>query len=79
VAAVRDGDRVVLAVEDDGPGIDPDRGRELLQRGVRADESVPGHGIGLAVVRDIASAYGGDVTIGRSPLGGARVALRLRA
>ncbi len=67
----------LLAVEDDGPGIDPAEAERLLERGVRADESVPGHGIGLATVRDIAAAYGGQVAIGRSALGGARVEVRL--
>jgi two-component system sensor histidine kinase PhoQ len=79
VTVAREGDRTTLAVEDDGPGIDPERGRELLRRGVRADESVPGHGIGLAVVRDIVAAYGGEVAIGRATLGGAKVVVQLRA
>jgi two-component system sensor histidine kinase PhoQ len=48
-----------------------------LERGVRADESVPGHGFGLAAVRDIAAAYSGAVAIGASPQGGARVAVTL--
>ena len=67
--------RVGLAVDDDGPGIDAAVGQRVLARGVRADESTPGHGIGLAVVREIAEASGGTVAIGRAPLGGARVAL----
>jgi two-component system sensor histidine kinase PhoQ len=65
-----------LAVEDDGPGIEPGEAERLLERGVRADESVPGHGIGLATVRDIATVYGADIAIERSSLGGARVLLR---
>jgi two-component system sensor histidine kinase PhoQ len=64
-----------LSVEDDGPGVPAERAQQVLERGVRADESVPGHGIGLAVVRDIAAAYDGRVDIGRSELGGASVAL----
>lgn len=68
-------DEVLLLVDDDGPGIDPAVGRRVLQRGVRADEAAPGQGIGLAVVREIAEACGGRIDIGRSPLGGARVAL----
>jgi two-component system sensor histidine kinase PhoQ len=50
----------------------------LMERGARADESVPGHGIGLAMVRDIATAYGGRVTVERSALGGAAVIVRFR-
>lgn len=71
------GERLTLAVEDDGPGIAPEAARRLLERGVRADESVPGHGFGLAAVRDIAAAYGGEVTIEASRAGGARVAVVL--
>ncbi|TAK54276.1 MAG: hypothetical protein EPO25_07770 [Gammaproteobacteria bacterium] len=64
-------------VEDNGPGIaEAERGR-VLERGVRADESVDGQGIGLAVAREIAGAYGGALDLGTSPLGGARALLRL--
>jgi C4-dicarboxylate-specific signal transduction histidine kinase len=43
---------LVVEVEDDGPGIPPEQAPLLLGRGQRADPSVAGHGIGLAVVRD---------------------------
>ena len=69
---------VELTVEDDGAGVDPALADRLLERGARADESVPGHGIGLAIVRDIATAYSGAVRIERSSLGGACVVIRLR-
>jgi two-component system sensor histidine kinase PhoQ len=49
----------------------------VLERGVRADESVAGQGIGLSVAREIASAYSGTLEIGDGRLGGARVTLRL--
>lgn len=62
-----------LTVEDDGPGIPPEAADALMQRGTRLDESAPGHGIGLAVVKDIAASYGGDVTIAKSALGGAAI------
>jgi two-component system sensor histidine kinase PhoQ len=74
-AAIRSG-ALVLSVEDDGPGIAPQAAGSILERGTRADESVPGHGIGLAVVRDILAAYGGRIEIARSALGGAAVSLR---
>lgn len=64
-----------LVVEDDGPGIPEDAREALLQRGMRLDENAPGHGIGLAVVKDIAASYGGDIQIGESALGGARIAV----
>jgi len=66
-----------MLVEDDGPGMDPSQVQRLLERGVRADENTPGHGIGLAVVRDLCEAYGADLRIGRSALGGAAVTVRL--
>jgi len=62
---------MVLTVSDDGPGIPPDAVDALLQRGMRLDESTPGHGIGLAVVKDIAHSYGGRLSIQTSDLGGA--------
>jgi two-component system sensor histidine kinase PhoQ len=66
-----------VEVDDDGPGIDPAKAERLLERGSRADERVPGHGIGLAVVRDICRAYRGRLLLERSELGGARVSLLL--
>ncbi|NEV61182.1 ATP-binding protein [Thiorhodococcus minor] len=66
-----------LCIEDDGPGIPEDQVARLLERGARADESTPGHGIGLAIVREICTAYGGRLEIDRSALGGARVRLTL--
>jgi two-component system sensor histidine kinase PhoQ len=62
-----------LVVEDDGPGIPEDAAEALLERGTRLDEATPGHGIGLAIVRDIAASYGGTLTIERSARGGAKI------
>jgi two-component system sensor histidine kinase PhoQ len=74
VRAVSDDEQgLELMVEDDGPGIDPELASRLPQRWQRADPSAPGHGLGLAIVASIASAYGGVLTIDMSPLGGARV------
>lgn len=64
---------MVLTVSDDGPGIPPDAAEALLQRGMRLDESTPGHGIGLAVVKEIARSYGGRLSIQKSDLGGAEI------
>ena len=66
-----------LLVEDDGPGIPAGAAGTLLARGTRLDESTPGHGIGLAVVTDLARSYGGEVEIDRSELGGAAVRVRI--
>ena len=62
---------MVLTVSDDGPGIPEDGAKALMQRGMRLDEATPGHGIGLAVVKDIAHSYGGSLVIQTSELGGA--------
>ena len=70
-------ERLCLIVEDDGPGISAEDRARVLQRGVRADEKVPGHGLGLAMVHDTVDLYGGRLTIDASPLGGARFTLRL--
>ena len=68
-----------LSVQDDGPGIPEDVAELLLQRGMRLDESAPGHGIGLAVVKDIAASQGGELTIGRSAHGGADITVVIPA
>jgi len=70
--------RLSIVVEDDGPGIAPENRARVIERGVRADEHVPGHGLGLAMVRETAGLYGGKFFIDDSAaLGGARVELQL--
>jgi len=68
---------MVLSVGDDGPGIPQEAADALLQRGMRLDESTPGHGIGLAVVKDIARSYGGQLSIQQSDLGGAEITVSI--
>ena len=69
---------LLIAVEDDGPGIAPENVDHLLQRGVRGDERVQGHGIGLAIVQDIVRAYRGELQVARSEeLGGAQFSVRI--
>ena len=68
---------MVLTVSDDGPGIPKDAADALLQRGMRLDESTPGHGIGLAVVKEIARSYGGQLSISESELGGAEISVSI--
>jgi two-component system sensor histidine kinase PhoQ len=65
-----------LRIEDDGPGIPDDLAERLLKRGERADPTVPGHGLGLAIVNSIVRAYGGGLSIEKSPLGGAAIVVR---
>ncbi len=67
-----------LAVEDDGPGIPVSKIDDVLQRGVRGDERVQGHGIGLSIVQDIVTAYQADLEVGASQeLGGASFVVRI--
>lgn len=68
---IRDGLRtLVVAVEDDGPGIPEEKAREAVKRGKRLDESKPGTGLGLAIVTDLVEEYGGALALDRSTLGG---------
>ena len=77
-AAAASARRLVIQVDDDGPGIPAGDRERVRERGVRADERQPGHGLGLAMVSDTAAAYGGELRISASEdLGGARVEVRL--
>ncbi len=67
-----------LQVEDNGPGIAKGESEQLLRRGVRGDERAEGHGLGLAIVLEIVSAYNGEITIEESDLGGTSVSVLLR-
>lgn len=68
---------LVLIVEDDGPGIEDSQANALLARGARADERMPGHGLGLAIVTDLVTRLHGQLSIDRSELGGARLRIEL--
>ena len=50
----------------------------MTRRGTRLDETVEGHGLGLAIAKDIVKLYGGEMQFGRSSrLGGLEVSIRL--
>jgi two-component system, OmpR family, sensor histidine kinase TctE len=53
----------MLTVEDSGPGIPPAKRAAVFQRFQRLDQKTTGSGIGLAIVRDIATAHGASVAI----------------
>ena len=69
---------LLLAIEDDGPGIAEDKIAHVLQRGVRGDERVQGHGIGLSIVQDLVAAYRGELLVSKGDeLSGARFEVRI--
>lgn len=76
-----DGDRAVLHIDDDGPGIPPEDRSIVFERFTRLDGSrsraTGGTGLGLAIVAELVNAHGGTVAITDGPLGGARVELTL--
>lgn len=71
--------RLTILIDDDKPGLAPDRRQVELARGARADERVPGTGLGMAIVSDLAQLYDGSITLDASPLGGLWVRLTLPA
>ncbi len=78
--SIRETPEFSLMIEDDGPGMAEELRESVLQRGVRADESREGHGLGLAIVNDIVQAYEGSLSLERSPtLGGLRIIITLPA
>lgn len=70
ISASESDDAMILRIDDDGPGMDDDRAALAMTRGVRLDESGAGHGMGLAIVRDLVQATNGEFQLERSPLGG---------
>lgn len=68
---------IVVTVEDDGPGLEPDEIREAMKRGRRLDESKPGTGLGLSIVSEIATEYQALFELGRAASGGLEAKLVL--
>jgi two-component system osmolarity sensor histidine kinase EnvZ len=68
------GRNVEVLVDDDGPGIAPDR-RESVFRPFETGGG--GTGLGLTIARDIVRAHGGDILLEESPMGGLRARIRL--
>jgi signal transduction histidine kinase len=71
--------RLVIVVEDDGPGLTPEQCVEATRRGRKLDETKPGSGLGLSIVSELVGLYDGDFTLGRSSLGGLRAEVVLPA
>jgi len=70
--ALRDrAERLLIQVDDDGPGIAETNHEQVLRRGARLDTRESGQGIGLAVVAEIVDRYDGKIAIRQAALGGA--------
>ena len=70
---------VRIVVDDDGRGLSPSEREQVAKRGRRLDETKPGSGLGLSIVVELASLYGGGLTLGTAPIGGLRAELVLPA
>ncbi len=68
-----------ITVEDDGPGLSREERARALQRGQRLDETRPGSGLGLSIVKEMAEMYNGRLRLSRASLGGLRVEVWLPA
>ena len=66
-----------IEIQDDGPGLSAEGRKKALKRGIRLDESQPGSGLGLSIVRDIATEYGGDFNLEKSDSGGLKAVIIL--
>lgn len=73
----RDQRFMLLAVEDDGPGLTQSEAEEAVKRGRRLDETKPGSGLGLSIVTELVTLYGGSFALERSAAGGLRALVRL--
>ena len=81
IHAAMTGDHIEIAIEDDGPGLPPEKYEDAFLPFQRLDDSRnpdrAGVGLGLAIARDIARSHGGDISLGRSTLGGLRATIRV--
>lgn len=77
LSAESDGTQITCTVDDDGPGLPEEQREPVFARGKRLDERVPGSGLGLSIVREIAELYDGSVRLEAAPSGGVRAMLRL--
>ena len=71
--------RLLITVEDDGPGLTEEQRKRIGKRGLRLDETKPGSGLGLSIVSDLVQSYRGTMVLEASPRGGLAVKLDLPA
>jgi signal transduction histidine kinase len=69
--------QVVIEIEDDGPGLPAESLDRVFKIGERLDDQVPGSGLGLPIVRDLAHLCGGRIDLDKSVRGGLRATLKL--
>ncbi len=69
--------KLVIRIDDDGPGLTEEQRLEATRRGKRLDESKPGSGLGLSIVTDLVALYDGKFRLDRSPDGGLRAEIEL--
>ena len=69
---------VELCIEDDGPGIAAEKLESAIERGVRLDETMPGTGLGLNIVAEMAHSYRGELHLEKAKLGGLKATLKLK-
>jgi signal transduction histidine kinase len=69
--------RLLVDIDDDGPGLSADERGRGFTRGRRLDETKPGSGLGLSIVADLAHSYHGELALDRAPTGGLRARLEL--
>lgn len=78
VSAENNNGLTALTIEDNGPGISEEQRQRILLRGQRADQSTPGHGLGLAMVNDMLLLYKGSMQITKSSMGGAKIIIKIQ-
>ena len=66
-----------ITIDDDGPGVSPAQREQIVKRGVRLDEKMPGSGLGLSIVNDIVGEYGGVFDLAENSWGGLSVVVKL--
>jgi two-component system osmolarity sensor histidine kinase EnvZ len=83
IAAVHAEGTLTITIDDDGPGIPPEKREDVFKPFVRLDvarnQDDSGTGLGLAIARDIARSHGGDIALEDSPMGGLRAVVKVPA